>query len=98
MFLEDMGVCPKGYSIERVKVDEGYSKENCIWATDKTQGNNKTNNILITDGNEVMSLMHWCTTLEINYKQAHYKIKYKKLAIEEVLGKDYRLAKNKFDI
>lgn len=98
LFLEDMGYCPAGFSIERIKVDEGYSKENCIWVDNKTQANNKTNNILITDGKECMSMMHWCKLLQIDYKQAHYRFKYKGLSIEMVLGEDYRLARDKFDV
>lgn len=98
VFLEDMGTCPKGYSIERLRVDEGYSKDNCVWVNDKTQANNKTNNILISNGIEVMSLKHWCDIISVDYKQAHYRFKYKKMCVEEILGKGYRLAKDKFDI
>lgn len=39
-FFEDMGKRPKGFTIERISNDRGYSKENCEWATIKTQLNN----------------------------------------------------------
>lgn len=36
-FFEDMGEKPQGMSLERLKLGEGYSKENCIWADETTQ-------------------------------------------------------------
>lgn len=31
-FLKDMGACPAGFSLDRLKGDLGYSKSNCRWA------------------------------------------------------------------
>lgn len=36
-FFEDMGEKPEGMSLERLKLDEGYCKENCVWADETTQ-------------------------------------------------------------
>jgi hypothetical protein len=46
-FLADMGERPGGkreYSIERADNDKGYEPGNCVWATWKEQGANKTPN------------------------------------------------------
>jgi hypothetical protein len=47
-FLEDMGEAPEGLTIERKNGAQGYSPDNCRWATYQEQGENKSNNFWIT--------------------------------------------------
>lgn len=76
-FFRDMGVRPnKLYSLERVKNNEGYSKENCTWASRKEQSRNKRNNIWITIGSETKIIPDWCSIFGLNKK-----IVYKKAAL-----------------
>lgn len=42
-FLEDMGTRPTGKTIERKNTNEGYSPDNCIWATRTDQNRNSRN-------------------------------------------------------
>lgn len=41
-FLADMGEPEPGMTLERVRVNEGYSPDNCIWADALTQNRNRT--------------------------------------------------------
>jgi len=91
-FYEDMGLCPKGYSLERLDLNGNYSPDNCMWADDITQANNKSNNILIEnlDG-ESWSLRRWCEILGKDYKRAWHQLKKKGLPIESILGDGFKL-------
>lgn len=44
-FLEDMGECPNGLTLDRIDNNQGYSKENCRWVDRKTQSRNRQNSI-----------------------------------------------------
>lgn len=59
-FYADMGSRPSPkHSIERKKNGEGYSPENCIWATAKEQQRNTRRNRMIKIGERTQCIAAW---------------------------------------
>lgn len=59
-FLADMGPRPSPkHKVERLNNDIGYTPENCIWATMRTQARNTRRNHLITCDNKTQCIAAW---------------------------------------
>lgn len=65
-FLADMGEPPTDkHSIERIDNDGDYEPGNCIWADEVRQGNNKSNNRVLTLDGRSQTLAQWANELHI---------------------------------
>jgi hypothetical protein len=58
-FLADMGERPTGMTLERENVNGNYEPDNCIWATMKTQQNNRRNNRRIAHDGQDLTVAQW---------------------------------------
>jgi len=62
-FLEDMGECPTGMTLERIDNDLDYGPSNCRWATMKEQAKNRRTNVFIEHDGRRMILNDWAKEL-----------------------------------
>lgn len=67
-YMEDMGPCPPGMSLDRKDSSKGYCPENCRWATLKQQNRNRSNTKFLTKDGVTRSIGEWAevTGLRIN--------------------------------
>ena len=72
-FVDDMGVRPAGTTLERKDGTQGYTKENCIWATPKVQANNRRNNIVVEHEGVNKTLAQLSEDTGVNYYTLHYR-------------------------
>lgn len=77
-FLEDMGVKPKGKTLDRINNNGNYCKENCRWITMLEQSRNKRNNRNVTFMGETKTVAEWADLLGITQSSLHGRLSRKK--------------------
>ena len=88
-FYNDMGPCPDGYSLDRIDNDLGYSPENCRWASQTTQTQNRGEfNKIFTYNGKTMVLKEWAKELGIKYTTLYQRIYRSGLSFEEAIQND----------
>lgn len=80
LFLEDMGKCPKGLTLERNDVNGNYEPSNCRWATWLEQSRNKRRTVKING----MTISEISEIFGFTYHKTHYL--YRSGQIENLLN------------
>ena len=65
-FILDMGICPVGFTLERIDNNKGYSPENCKWATLFEQSRNKRSNRMFTYQGVTQCVADWARQFNIS--------------------------------
>ena len=94
-FFSDMGKAPDKYTLERVDVNKGYSKDNCIWADRHTQAVNirkrKDNTSgyigVKKSGNSWLAVVRWL-------KREHYLGSFKDPELAALVRDEYIIKHN----
>jgi hypothetical protein len=69
-FLSDMGRAPTPeHSIEREKNDQGYSPDNCKWATREVQDNNRRTSVHLEFDGRRQTIAQWAREMGVSRKK-----------------------------
>lgn len=66
-FFEDMGHRPNGKTLDRIKSDGNYCKENCKWSTPKEQSRNLRSNRVLEFNGVSACVSEWAEKTGIKY-------------------------------
>jgi len=83
-FVSDMGECPEGLTLERKDGNQGYTPDNCCWATYEGQLNNRPgfNRIVEYEGRK-QTLARWAKELGISLETLSDRLK--KMPLEKAM-------------
>lgn len=95
-FYRDMGQKPTSkHSIDRKDNNKGYYKNNCRWATQTEQANNKRNNLIYEFDGEIKTLPEWCREYNVDYMSVYNRIANSEMAFEDAINKALEKANDK---
>jgi len=66
LFLQDMGRCPPGLTLERIDNDGNYEQNNCRWVTLYEQYRNRVNNVFLNYEGTVITQGDFAIRLGVN--------------------------------
>ena len=85
IFFRDMGVRPKGPTLDRIDGSKGYSKNNCRWATNAEQAFNRKSTHLFEHQGVRLILKDWAKRLGVKESTLSQRIYVYKWPLERAL-------------
>lgn len=73
-FFADMGSKPPRLTLERQRNNEGYTKDNCSWATSKVQARNRRSSHLVTLRGKTQCLDDWAREFGLADTTVHSRL------------------------
>lgn len=81
-FLNDMGIPPKGWTLDRIDNEKGYYLENCAWSKRIAQTKNRRNTKIYEIEGNLYTLKEYANLKKLNYYTLKTRIQ-KGMSIEE---------------
>ncbi len=85
-FLQYMGRCPKGASLDRIDVNGNYEPGNCRWASKEVQHRNRTDNVFVDYEGQAIVLKDFARLSDVPYKKLHSYVKYRGMSPKEAVS------------
>lgn len=85
-FYRDMGDRPQGTTLDRIDPYGNYEPNNCRWADNYTQENNRTNNVYYLIDNEKLTLTQIARKFNISRSNLANKIYINKMTMENAIA------------
>jgi hypothetical protein len=94
-FLEDMGECPPGMSLERIDNSGNYEPGNCKWITQAEQTRNTRRTVRVFVGGRELCLKDACAELGLEYSCVRSRIRFQGMSPQEALSAPWQRGKKR---